>query len=252
MTNELSNIQLGGTARQPEDVQSLYDMGLEFAEIPIKKPEQFEQQTGAYAELKNKLGLFYLCHGPREGDPNDTAALENEYFPKIVRILPLMQKLGMSLLTIHLWMDSRFVRKEAIAYKIALLGRIIHRADLTGIRVCLENLSEKASDLERPFGELPLLNMTLDLGHAQLISDLNRSFEFMDSFPDRIGHIHLHDNRGGESYLDDLHLPPGEGTIDFESILKRLKDIEYKKTVALELKPSEIKRCLGYVKALLS
>jgi sugar phosphate isomerase/epimerase len=61
----------------------------------------------------------------------------------------------------------------------------------------------------------------------------------------------LHDNRGGESYLDDLHLPPGEGVVEFEEIFKRLKGIGYSRTVTLELKPAEIKKCLAYVKKLL-
>jgi sugar phosphate isomerase/epimerase len=74
----------------------------------------------------------------------------------------------------------------------------------------------------------------------------------MRTYPERIKHIHLHDNRGGSSHNDDLHLPVGDGVIDFENIFKMLKSINYKGTITLELQPDEIKKCLEYVKRLLT
>jgi len=92
----------------------------------------------------------------------------------------------------------------------------------------------------------------LDLGHGQLLSKEHTGLDFMASCPDRIKHIHLHDNRGGISHNDDLHLPVGDGVIDFENIFKMLKSINYKGTITLELRPSEIKECLDLVKKLLT
>ena len=162
-----------------------------------------------------------------------------------------MEMLSMSVLCIHFWLDARFVKKEVIVFKIGLLKRIIERATDRGIMICLENLSESASHMRKPFHELPSLNLTLDLGHAQLMTETNRSYGFMEQFPERIRHIHLHDNRGGHSYRDDLHLPLGEGIIDFKDILKNLKRIGYDRTVTLELRLPEIKKNLEYVKELL-
>ncbi len=252
MTNDRDRINLGGTARSPNDVKCLYDLGLQFAEIAITNPGEFSDLIDVYRGLKDKLGLYYVCHGPREGDPNDTKNLEREYLPKVLDILPLMKRLDMSLLTLHLWLDARFVTQEVIFFKIELLRRIIDRATERGITVCLENLSEKASHMALPFKKLPQLNLTLDLGHAQLLTEENRSYEFIARYPGRIKHIHLHDNRGGESYRDDLHLPPGKGIIDFKKILKELKKIGFDRTFTLELKIHEIESCLGYVKAFMS
>ena len=61
-------IDLGGTARSPKDVQSLYDLGLQFAEIAITNPGEFSHLINVYKGLTDKLGLYYVCHGPREGD----------------------------------------------------------------------------------------------------------------------------------------------------------------------------------------
>jgi len=252
MTNDKTAIHLGGTARRTKDVRLLHKLSLKFAEIPITDPGRFGPLVEEYSRLKDNLGLYYVCHGVREGDPNDMAALERDYFPKIVDILPLMNRLGMTLLTIHLWMDRRYIEEEVFAFKIDLLRRILERATDAGITVCIENLSETASDLKIPFDELPRLKMTLDLGHAQLLTTFNRSFAFIDQFPDRINHVHLHDNKGGHSYRDDLHLPPGEGIIDLKKIFEKLKKIGYTRTITLELTPQEIKKCLAYVKELIA
>ena len=252
MTNDKNSIHLGGTARSPEDVKHLHNLGLQFAEIPITNPQRFSDLVNEYNDLKDQLGISYICHGPSEGDPNDMRGLEKQYLPKALEVLPLMTRLEMSLLTLHLWFDPRFVKGQVIRFKIGLLERIIKEATGRGILVCLENLSETASHLSIPFNNLPLLYLTLDLGHAQLVTGINRSYGFIEQYPERIKHIHLHDNRGGDSYLDDLHLIPGEGIVDFEKIFRKLKEMDYDRTITLELKPPEIEKCLGYVKELLS
>jgi len=246
-----NEIQLGGTARSPEDVISLHELGLQFAEIPITDSEEFFALKDAYRALRERLALYYLCHGPQEGDPNDIEALENTYLPKLMRILLIMPELDMKLLTLHLWMDSRFVSQEAIAYKIGLLKKVIGKASDSGITICLENLSETSTLLADIFKALPLLGLTLDLGHGELLSKENTSIGFMDKYPEKIKHIHLHDNRGGDSPYDDLHLPIGDGIIDFGKIFQKLKAIGYHRTITLELRPHEIKKCLDHVKKLL-
>jgi sugar phosphate isomerase/epimerase len=250
MTN--SSVHLGGTARSAEDVKHLHKLGLQFAEIPITNPQKFSNLVKEYKDLKKKLGIYYLCHGPREGDPNEMRSLEEVYLPKIVEILPLMTELDMPLLTLHLWFDARFVKEEVITFKVGLLRHFIQKAADYGITVCLENLSETASHMVVPFTEHPLLNLTLDLGHAQLLTEVNTSYGFIERYPERIKHVHLHDNRGGDSYQDDLHLLPGEGVVDFQKVFKRLRAMDYDRTITLELTPSEIEKCLIHVKELLS
>jgi len=162
-------IHVGGTARSPEDARALSDMGLTFAEIPITRPDAFVDRVASFKEVKSGTGLFYLCHGPREGDPNDTEALESVYLPQLNGVLSLMPELDMRTLTVHLWMDSRFVKQGTLGYKIDLLDRLTKTAFDRGIAICLENLSERAEDLAEVMEKVPLLMLTLDMGHAQLL-----------------------------------------------------------------------------------
>lgn len=246
----MKKIDLGGTARSPEDVASLYDLGLQFAEIPINNPSKFAPLVNLYKSLQTSLGLSYLCHGPKEGDPNDVEALNQVYLPKVLELFPIMQSLSMRLLTVHLWLDRRFVRKDSLESKREILKRIVEKAAEHQVTVCIENLSEEARDLEPAFREIPSLMMTLDLGHGELLCERNRSLGFIERHPDRIKHVHVHDNRGGNSHTDDLHLPPGEGVIDFKILFAALHRIHYDRTVTLELKPHEIRKCLAYVSEL--
>jgi hypothetical protein len=102
MTGLSDRVHLGGTARSPEDVRLLHGLGLQFAEIPITDPAGFSGHAKRYKSLKDSLGIYYLCHGPSEGDPNNMANLEREYLPKVYDVLTLMADLEMTLLTIHL------------------------------------------------------------------------------------------------------------------------------------------------------
>jgi len=248
----MTKIDLGGTARSPEDVASLHDLGLAFAEIPIANPSKFLSLVPLYESLQKKLGLYYLCHGPKEGDPSDVEALNGVYLPKVIALFPVMQSLTMRFLTVHLWLDRRFVRRNALDSKLDILRKMVEKAAEYAITVCIENLSEEAGDLEPAFHEIPSLMMTLDLGHGELLCEENRSLGFIDRFPERIKHVHLHDNRGGNAPTDDLHLPPGDGVIDLKGLFEALHGIHYDRTVTLELKPHEIRKCLAYVSELVS
>jgi len=245
------SLALGGTARGPEDVAMLYELGLDFAEVSLKDMSSFTKSISDFIELRSKTNLFYLCHGPNEGDPNDTTYLRERYLPRILEILDIMPMLNMSLLTLHLWVDHRFVKAPVIDLKIDLLCEIIEKAREKNITICLENLSESRKDLDRIFKKLSQAYLTLDLGHAQLLRSKTTAFDLIAAYPHRIRHLHLHDNMRGNSVDDDLHLPVGEGNVDFYGILGALKEAGYTGTATLELKPEEIKRCLAFVRTLL-
>ena len=251
ISSNTPSIALGGTARGPEDVAMLYDLGLDFAEVSLKDMSNFAKSISDFIELRSKTNLFYLCHGPNEGDPNDTIYLREHYLPCMLEILDIMPVLNMSLLTLHLWVDHRFVKAHVIDLKIDLLREIIDKARERNITICLENLSENWEDLDRIFKQLSQLCLTLDVGHAQLLRPKTTAFDLITAYPHRIKHLHLHDNMGGNSVDDDLHLPVGEGKVDFLGILGALKEAGYTGTATLELKPEEIKRCLASVRKLL-
>ena len=56
-----------------------------------------------------------------------------------------MPALGMSLLTVHLWLDRRFVKPDVLDFKIALLGDIIEKAAELGIKFDIDHTTQEAS-----------------------------------------------------------------------------------------------------------
>jgi sugar phosphate isomerase/epimerase len=119
--------------------------------------------------------------------------------------------------------------------KIETLRRLLKGASKFGITLCLENTEESPEIFMDIFKRLPELGFCLDVGHANLFS--NDPQKFLAVFSDRLKHIHVHSNHGGDSEKDDIHLPVGEGNIDYHQIFSKLSEIGYNDTMTLELHP---------------
>ena len=78
----------------------------------------------------------------------------------------------------------------------------------------------------------PEAELLLDIGHANLDTPYNRAEELLANFGDRLGHVHVSDNRGGR---DDMHLPLGVGSIDWIKKVRFLKNAGYDGTITLEV-----------------
>jgi len=92
----------------------------------------------------------------------------------------------------------------------------------------------------------------MDIGHGELLSSENTSFGFMEHLFPKIEHIHVHDNYGGTSVKDDLHLPLGEGIVDYPKILGILKEKGYNSTITLEVQPPDMTRSRDEVERYIS
>jgi sugar phosphate isomerase/epimerase len=225
-----------------DDVEFLARAGFEFAEIDWKDPRLVETELAELARLQDRYTIAYLAHGPNEGDPFDVDELVAGMGPRVCRLLSLAPALGITLYTQHLWLDPRFVPAGTIARKVDLLETWVEHAARAGVILCIENLSEHADHLARAFQRMPALCMTLDLGHGEIQSRRNAAFGFVARFPDRIRHVHLHDNHGGTSVRDDLHLPIGAGSIDFAAILRDLWAAGYDGGFSFEVKLEHVEQ----------
>jgi sugar phosphate isomerase/epimerase len=215
-------MRYGARAYSFDDIRSLANAGFDFAEIDWKAPDLVSIQLAELARLRDKYAIDYLAHGPNERNPFDVDEIVEVMGPAVCRLLGLASDLGIALYTQHLWLDPRFMSAEAIDRKLGLLATWVEHAARAGVTLCIENLSEHAAHFAPAFLRLPGLCMTLDLGHGEILSTPNASFDHIACFPDRIRHVHLHDNHGGSGVKDDVHLPIGAGRIDFAAILREL------------------------------
>ncbi|MGC8602599.1 MAG: sugar phosphate isomerase/epimerase family protein [Desulfomonilaceae bacterium] len=121
--------------------------------------------------------------------------------------------------------------------KIRAFKEIVQYNQKNSVAINLENLSETAEDFDPVIDDVPGLGLTLDVGHANLGGSENKSIAFIEKFGKLIRHVHLHNNRGGQSQYDDLHLPIGDGNVDFATIMTSLMNAGYDGTLTLEVKP---------------
>ncbi|MBV9158492.1 MAG: sugar phosphate isomerase/epimerase, partial [Acidobacteriaceae bacterium] len=88
-----------------------------------------------------------------------------------------------------------------------------------GVEVLLENTQNALSSAERLNDFLAQthlkLNYCFDIGHAHIANGIEAEFELMK---ERIRSTHIHDNDGNS----DLHLFPGEGSIDWSEAMRLL------------------------------
>lgn len=227
----------GAPVRSLDDITRLRRTGLDFGEIAIANAgsRRMWWESGV---INGGLGKFFLmAHGPLEGNPNDSGNLWNRYIPSLMATVDTLNRMSIRSLNIHLLVDRRIVSGLVLPEKIRALREIVQYGRKNSVAINLENLSETAEDLEPVISEVPGLGLTLDVGHANLGGSENRSIAFIERFGKLIRHVHLHDNRGGQSQTDDLHLPIGDGTVDFRAIMTSLVRVGYDGTITLEVKP---------------
>jgi len=245
-------MDFGARAHSVRDVMFLAEAGFDFAEIDWKDPDAAMTAVGELSRLREEYGIAFLAHGPNEGNPFDITEIVERLEPRVRELLCLAPKLGITLYTQHLWLDTRFVSHEVIAGKLDLLERWLEVANRVGVTLCIENLSEWAEHFRAAFDRLPELRMTLDVGHGEILSPTNASFGLIATWSDRIRHVHLHDNRGGSRVQDDLHLPVGDGSIDIAEILRALCSKGYEGGLSFEFGLDHVTSCREVVRTMLN
>lgn len=235
-------VTIGGRAHNMEEILEVAKLGYPFVEISLNDPVIVESWIPQLMEIKNRYDVSFLAHYPNEDNPMEVNVLRDKFLPRIKTLMYMSRQLEIIKATLHFWIDQRWLPADLLPGKLELLSRIVDYGNEYGITVCIENLSEHSESFGPAFNAIPDLRMTLDIGHAQLLAKKNTSFRFIEDNFSRIVHLHVHDNRGGTSVKDDLHLPLGEGIVDYEAIIKSLIEKGYDSTITMEVKPGEMSR----------
>jgi len=110
--------------------------------------------------------------------------------------------------------------------------RVVEAAEPHGIRIAVENIVDTVPDHLRRLAEevdRPLFGLCLDVGHRQIFSDLPVE-AWVDAMHPYIIVMHLHDNNGE---FDD-HAPIGSGSVDFDGLFRRIRDLGINPVYTLE------------------
>jgi sugar phosphate isomerase/epimerase len=114
--------------------------------------------------------------------------------------------------------------------RVRLLAKFARDA---GIEIALENVMgmfvmKNVDDFKRFYSETDEnVSVALDTGHANINGQVE---SFLTEMPDRIIHVHAHDNDG----KSDNHLGIGCGTINWKSVVDLLRKASYDRKIIVE------------------
>jgi sugar phosphate isomerase/epimerase len=129
------------------------------------------------------------------------------------------------------WHDRKFY----IEQNLRTFREVLPEAERLGVGLMVENLPgdyNSAPQLGELLDRMPELGLHLDIGHANLQVPQNTTGEILKAFGERLRHVHLHDNKGGNA---DLHLPLGAGNVDLRASVQALQRCGYNGTITLEV-----------------
>jgi sugar phosphate isomerase/epimerase len=241
----------------PELLGQIAESGFEAVEIfgtrgHFDYTTKQEVQATASALAQHRLALASL-HAPtsrdlsatREGgSPLSITEVERvrrvEAMDELKRVIDVAEDLPYSRLILHMGgpRETADPRKRDAAF--SSLEHLVLHAHHRGVTIAVENTTSEMGDPAylRTFVDetrLTGLRFNFDIGHAHLADGLEaeRVEKAFASMRELAVSAHIHDNHGEK----DEHLPPYEGTIDWESAVKTLKSApETDLALTLELK----------------
>lgn len=228
-----------------QEIEEMGRLGFDYVELTFDPPEATPQrvlsQRRALLELLERYKIGIMGHLPSFVWTSDLYdSLREASLQENLKAIEASAELGIRKLVLHpgyITGMGKFVFDKAKAHGLKSIEILLKKADSLDITLCIENMFPQAHFLTAPkefqeiFDAFPELRLALDVGHANLGGDRNSSIEFIQRYGHRLGHIHANDNFGKE----DNHLPIGAGLIDFERIIKALKQIPYDETITLEV-----------------
>jgi len=107
----------GGHVRSKDDIDFLQRAGFDFGEVVIRSAKARDYWRRSETRNRALPEFLLIAHGPFEGPPNDIDNLWNKYHPALRDTIDVARTMEIRFLTIHLWIDPRFVKAEVIKEK---------------------------------------------------------------------------------------------------------------------------------------
>jgi sugar phosphate isomerase/epimerase len=223
-----------------KEIHRVREDGFDFLDLTLEPPAAWTPKGKDVRSLLSDLGLGAVGHTawylPIASPFPELRQTARDLYR---RGLDTFADAGVSLVNVH---PDQKVPLQSIdrvrAMNAEAIGRLAEDAAARGIKLMVENLDRLFSgvdDLKAVLDAVPDAGFHLDIGHANLrlgLGQRNRTPELLAALGDRLSHVHISDNRGGN---DDLHLPLGAGAIDWKWAARQLKEHGYDGTVTLEV-----------------
>jgi sugar phosphate isomerase/epimerase len=229
-----------------EEIKIIAKLGFDYVELGIEGPEGYPEiiidEKNKILKLLKENNLFIIAHSPwwiELGSEYDN--VRTGWIDECKKIIDAASALKISLVNFHSHSRGMVGRSDKTIKKtldncIDSLKELSEYAKRKNIQLMLENAAEKGEIVDLKnfkyiIENVPGLKVHLDIGHAYIHGGMKNIRDFIITFNENIEHIHMHDNHG----MLDEHAPIGRGKIDYASVVKILKEINYDKTITFEV-----------------
>ena len=183
--------------------------------------------TDVFRDILCSYDMSYSIHAPI-ADLNIAAMtprLREASLKETLDTIRAASELDVGLVTVHPGLASMVVKgleSEALELAKAAMKPIEKASIEYGVTVAMENMPSVPFFLGRTASQLADivdgtdLGICFDIGHANTMGEIDSMIELLG---DRFVNIHIHDNNGDK----DAHMTIGDGSIDFVTLLPRLK-----------------------------
>jgi sugar phosphate isomerase/epimerase len=226
------------------EISKVYELNFDYVEIGIEGPEGepdiINKKKKEIAKMLQRFKLKPIGHTAYWIDlGSDYDYIRYAWIMEAKREIRVARKIGIDLVNFHANVNGMYFGEKrgiVLGNLIMSLREIVSYAKKSEVRVMLENtpLSNGIHNVEEfkyVIDKVPSLFVHLDIPHAFTSGGMKSVIDYISTFRDKIIHIHWHDNHGKR----DEHLPIGEGLIDHPKAIKALKDVDYDKTITLEV-----------------
>ena len=223
-----------------KEIHRIHEDGFDFIDLTLEPPAAWLPDGKEVGRLRGDLGLRAVGHTAYYLPiASPFKELRRQALELFKRGFDCFADAGVELVNVHpdnrTPLHSRDQMRARNADSIAELGAM---AAARGLRLMVENIDRgfaRVDDFAAIFEAAPELGFHLDVAHANLrlgMGESNHTQALLDAYGDRLAHVHVSDNRGGDA---DLHLPLGAGFIDWKGVVRALKGAGYDGTVTLEV-----------------
>jgi sugar phosphate isomerase/epimerase len=226
------------------EISKIYDLNFEYVEIGIEGPEGnpgiINKRKDEIAKLLEKFRQKPIGHTAYWIDlGSDYEYIRHAWILEAIREIKTARKMGIDLINFHANINGMFYgqkRKIVLDNLVKSLREIVNQAKKYKVDVMLENVPfsngiHNVDEFKYIIDNVATLFVHLDIPHAFTSGGMAAVADYINTFRDKIIHIHWHDNHGKR----DEHLPIGEGFIDHQKAVKALKDTGYDGTITLEV-----------------
>jgi len=237
-----------GTTTHPslyvlDELKLIGKLKFDFAEISVETnspPENFEGNLKNIKDTIKKNNLFATVHAPWNTEFGSTYDQIREGWVALGKnLIDSAKQFDAKKINVHIYTTDDIknvkIKREIINNHIESFSELVKRGKKNKIEIVVETMPGREqlweiNDIKKIVDSVNNLGVNFDCGHCFIAGGMKYIKNFISTFEDKITHVHLHDNNG----KTDEHKQIGLGDINFESIVKNLKRINFDETIVFE------------------